>query len=130
MARVTPSDVQAIMDTGLSDTGLRAHIEAAALVTNEALTDDDGVPVHDEDRMTSIERYVAAHFAAAQDPTVEKDGLGTARVTYETATGDGMAETRYGRRAIELDSTGTLRDGTKAPAEFDTWGTTYDAEVD
>lgn len=125
MARVLPSDVKAIMDTGLSDVSLTAHIDAASLVIDETLV-EDGVAIHSDARMTAIEQYLAAHFAASQDPTTESESLGDARLKYEGAVGEGLAETRYGRRALDLDTSGELREAGDAPAEFETFGTTYD----
>ena len=76
-----------------------------------------------------IETLLTAHGIAAQDPTAEVIQGGETRIQHEASVGEGVEETRYGRRAVELaaelgiDLTVTGRDN----ATFETFGTTYDS---
>ena len=76
-----------------------------------------------------IETLLTAHGVAAQDPTAEVVQTGETRVQHEAVVGEGIEETRYGRRAVELakqhgvDLTVVGRDS----AVFETFGTSYDS---
>lgn len=98
---------------------LEHAVESANLLVNEEL-----VPTGDvsEQRLTLIERYLAAHFASTATPTVESHESGGSSTDYETATGEGIRETRYGRRAVELDPTGELDSASEDVAVFETFG--------
>lgn len=109
-ARTDASRVTEIFETDLSDSVLHAHINAASHAVDDIPTDSDAV---DSERLTEIETWVAAHFAAAQDrdPTVDEESHESVTKSYSGETGRGLEGTRYGQTAISLDPTGTLASG-------------------
>ena len=103
MIRVTDNEVKKIIDTN-RDTSI--FIDQAHLVVTEELL-SKGLS---EDRLRSIELYLAAHFTAL---TEERGGLtkfkvGDATEEYMLVKGSGFAGTRYGQMAMDMDTTGTL----------------------
>lgn len=101
--------------TPLSDAALDVHIRAARSLI------DERIPLGEydtSDRVKDLVGFVAAHFAASEDPTEESEDLGNASYSYESNVGEGLEETRYGRRAVELDHTGALAE---SPGEESEW---------
>jgi hypothetical protein len=104
MARVTESDVRAIITTSV--VSLDVFIAQAALVVDEQL---DGLGMTDA-RLKEIERFLAAHFIASSiDPQAKSESVGAVSATYEGQQGLGLQSTRYGQQAIAFDTTGTLK---------------------
>ena len=121
MARVTTAEVADIMDSDPDPqaNSLERGVEAANLVVNEDLVPTGKLS---EARLRLVELWLAAHYASTENPSVESHESGDSSTDYEAATGEGYAETRYGRRALELDSTGALADAHKSEAVFETFG--------
>lgn len=108
MARTTPTDVANIFDTDLStaaDGPLSDWIGIATEVVDDIAAQDPSIS---DTRLAKIEKLVAAHYAAAQDPRIESTGAETKSVSYKSETGMGLRQTSYGQTAIQLDPTGTL----------------------
>jgi hypothetical protein len=101
--------------TPLSDTALDTHIRAATNLI------DTRVPIAEYDtseHLQDVLGYLAAHFAASEDPTEKQEDMGDSSFRYESYVGEGLEETRYGRRALELDHTGALAE---SPGETSEW---------
>jgi hypothetical protein len=105
MARVTGTDVRAIIATSLDDAALLPFITPANQLVDELLL-DKGLG---EPRLKEIERWLAAHFVALREPRDTLRGVAESRHQYETpAVGQFLNGTRYGQMAIMLDTSGTL----------------------
>lgn len=123
----TEADVRDIyLGTSASTSAVEFWIDVAEDYVSEAYRGVAGAPTDPElDRITTL---VACHFLAAQDPTEARSSIGDASHEYEGPADEaGLAETRYGRRAMSLDPTGALEAYAKPSPEFRTFGTTYDA---
>jgi hypothetical protein len=103
-------------DTPLSDAALEMHIRAARNLVDDRLT--DYASEFSDQELKDIGVLVAAHFATVEDPTVEKESTANSSYSYEGNVGEGLEETRYGRRAISQDHTGALAEN---PGEQSTW---------
>lgn len=100
--RTTEDDVKKIMDTDLEPEQLTPFLAMSNGYVTRMLT---GVGL-DDATLAQIEAAVAAHLACARDPQIESETVTTGQATYEK--GDGLAGTRYGRMAMQLDTTGIL----------------------
>lgn len=105
MARTNNSDLQDIFDTDLSTTALDAWIEIANEIVDDIAAADSSI---DSTRLTKIEKLLAAHFAAAQDPRLAEYRVGDAQGTYQGEYGMAINGTVYGQQALMLDPTGVL----------------------
>jgi hypothetical protein len=119
---VDPGDVLAIFDGDASTAAVEFWITAAEDLVDERL--DAGE--FDGDTLARITLLVACHNLAAQQPTESKGSVGPATFSYEgvrepDAHDAGLAETRYGRRALSLDGTGGL-EASEEPFVFETYG--------
>jgi hypothetical protein len=115
MARVTDSEVLAIVDTQKTD--LSPFIAVAT-----ALVDQLDDACLDEPMKKEIERWLAAHFVTISDGVVQRDKIGDAEVWYNVANlGQGLKHTRFGQQAILLDCSGLLaRMGVRGAAKIET----------
>jgi len=96
-ARNTASEVKEIFDTDLDDSQLHNWVNMAAETT-------DDVESHGElssNRLKLIEKNLAAHYAATQDPRVSEETIGDAQFDYKGTT----ETTDYWRTALRLDTT-------------------------
>lgn len=124
MPRVAPDDVRAAMqETHLSDADLSVFIRIAAMRVTEEVEPHAS---YSEQRYTELERLLSAHYAASADPSSDRETVNAVSIEYETVPDDlqqsTLDETRYGRRAQELDTGGWL--STEATgAEFVSFGT-------
>jgi hypothetical protein len=101
-ARVTQQDVEAILDTDISD--LSPFITAANLTVTKMLSGED----LSDDQLKEIERWLAAHFASIRDPRISAEKTGDAQVTYHGRSDLGLNFTPYGQQVKLLDTTGNL----------------------
>lgn len=108
MARVSESEVEAILPAGLAGNDLETFIDTANLLVNEELA-SSGLSA---DRLKQVELYLAAHFAIV---TLERGGLtrqkiGESEDFYQSWTNTelGLQSTRYGQQASMLDTSGKL----------------------
>ena len=113
--RVTQSDVEEIFNNPKSF-ALSPYITAAHLVVENRL-----VGKLDEGTLKEIERWLAAHFAAAGDERlrawrIQEFGENRAEVTGKF--GMGLDLTQYGQMVKVLDTTGTLVRSSKPGARF------------
>jgi len=127
MARVTEADVRDIMDTNVDTDALSFWIEWATDLVDASVAEVAADYDITTSQLEQIERLVAAHGVAAQDPTEQSASVGDQSVTYETADpSEGLKETRYGRRALAMDPSGRLQAHTLDTPQF----TTYPVEKD
>lgn len=103
--RVTDEQLRAVVGAA-ADEVVTFYIDDANLLVNETLV-GHGLS---EDRLTVIEKYLAAHLYVL---TVERGGLtkdkvGESEQGYVDFTGKGIASTRFGSLAISLDTSGQL----------------------
>ena len=119
--RVTQTDVAAIVaiTAGVDAT---LFISMANMIVNEELAPRG---VLSAQRLFEIERYLAAHFYAVQDPQSQSESAGVS-VSYEGSASENLKRTRYGQQAIVLDTTGRLNvmNMGKRPATMITLGPT------
>lgn len=113
MSRTNDVKVKGIIETEISD--LSPFITAANLTINEQ------IPVANvtDELLTEIETWLAAHYLTAHSPRAQKEQIGPTRITYEGQTGKGLEGSRYGQRAISLDSTGELGNSSQADINLD-----------
>ncbi len=105
MARVTATDVKAIIDTELVDATVEVYITSASTTINNALS-GKGLS---EDVLKEIERWMSAHMiACTKERMAIKEEAGSAKVTYTGVYGQGLKLTSYGQMVESLDTTGTL----------------------
>lgn len=99
---VTANDVTEIFDTELQDSQIQRHLDVAERLVDREL---DGVDQQEKDDVTL---YLAAHFAATQEPRAESATVGDVSVSYQGDSELGLKSTRYGQQALMLDPTGSL----------------------
>lgn len=104
MARVTDDDVKAIINTTRDTT---PFIETANIIVSEELV-GKGLS---ENRLKQIELYLSAHFVAIteENGALVRKKMGDADESYQLEKGKGFAMTRYGQQAIDLDTTGIIK---------------------
>lgn len=124
MSRTSESEVRDIYSahadgTALSTSAVEFHIEGAEHVVDEYLGGENlGTDV-----LQRIEALVACHLIASGDPTEASFAEGDTQATFEAPSEimQGLGETRFGRRALLLDSTGNLSNasaGDPSTAQF------------
>jgi len=116
---VTEDDVRAEYDTNASTASVERGIRAAEATVSNVDTSE-----FTDQMLDDLVTYLACHYVAASDPTVESDEIGDSAHDYESATGEGLRETRFGRRALALDHTGGLTGspGDEDEVGFETFG--------
>lgn len=110
---VDESDVRDEYDTSASTPSVKRGIRAAEATVSANLD----LTEFDDPTLDDLVTYLACHYVAGSDPTVEADDVGDSSHEYESAVGEGLRETRFGRRALALDHTGGL-DATGGEDEF------------
>ena len=106
MARVTDTEVKAIIDT---DRDTTPFIDVATNVVDTHVAPEES----DATILKQVELYLAAHFTAI---TEERGGLLRSDIGDETREivsdvyDKGLSMTRYGQMAMTLDTTGALTD--------------------
>ena len=116
--RVTADEVGAIIDY---DTDIITDISAfitAANLTVTAMLSSAGLS---DDQLKEIERWLAAHFIAIQDPRAKSKEFGDSKEDYEGAVvGEGLKLTRYGQQVLVLDTSGTMASASGPTASIST----------
>jgi hypothetical protein len=107
--RVTADDVKLIFDTNMADANLTACITSANALIN---SQDEMTDNLSDALLIEIERWLSAHFASAYDQRISYQKIGEASFKFQGEYKQSFYATDYGQRAIDLDSTGTLRDMT------------------
>jgi len=106
MARITASDVQAIVDTAVSAEHIERFIDLANLLVDRHLNTDEYT--WNPGELENIELNLAAHFTTARDPRMQSESLDGFSRRVAGNFGDFLHRTQYGEMAMMLDHTGTL----------------------
>lgn len=105
MAIRTDAEAVSKINTEVDDSiDLDPFIEIASALVDEVCTDSD----YSDARLELIERWLAAHFAAVNDPRTTLEHAGSVRVFFEGKSGLGLDFTRYGQQAKIIDTAGNL----------------------
>ena len=108
------------VDEEVADTEINLFIESAHLIVCEHL-DGWGVSTG---RLTLVERYLAAHFAAITYIPAVFESVGKVQASYQAKVALNLDQTRYGQQAKLFDPTGELKklsDGVFAKRYGITW---------
>jgi len=101
MARTNDADVQAIVDTSISDTTpwIEIATEIVDDVESQATNPDAG-------RLEKLEKLVAAHLLTSQDknPRAESRSGGERSISYSGDHGEGFNGTDHGQAALALEN--------------------------
>lgn len=103
---VTESDVRDIFDSSASTAAVEFAIDAATDIGETRLNENRYK--RNEGHYDRILTLLACHVLTVVDPTVDEETVADTTFSYESVTGPGLRETRYGRRALVLDHTGAL----------------------
>lgn len=122
--RVTDSEVRTLL-------GAESSLEVAPYVAtaNLLVTEELGSAGLTTDRLTQIELYLAAHFAAltpnAPQANMTQGESGEDRIRLGGQFGMGFDQTRFGQQAMAMDTSGNLRRLQKPKASFSVFGPEY-----
>ena len=122
--RTTYAEVIKIIDTDLAQTSVEAQLDAANLfVTNHLQGSGLNTAT-----LTMIEKYICAHFMTAHDMRSSKEKAGEVEQDFQYKIGFSLNQSKYGQIAMDLDSTGTLKNiaNTKRKASLNTIGVEYE----
>ena len=116
--RVTGAEVKAIITTVKTDDEVENFITPANLIVTDVLTGSG----HSAALLKEIEKWLSAHFVAIDDKSarIVEEKAGDATNKYEGRTGMRLNFTRYGQQVLLLDTSGSLADLGKGPAEVKT----------
>lgn len=103
--RITPADVEAIIDFDPAVTDLLPFIAAAEEMVTELCAP---VPTYTANRLKIIETWLAAHFVAIRDPRYIEEHIGAASASVMNKVGFNLQLTPYGQQAMLLDTAGGL----------------------
>lgn len=111
-ARTTISAVQGILGVNYNGkTPLGRFIETATMMVDHVKTmaATKEITLTDSE-LEIIERWLSAHYYCVNDPLYTSRSTGGSSGSFQRGTsGDGMAGTEYGRNAIDLDYSNSLR---------------------
>jgi len=113
------ADLIEIYDTELTDAQLSAFVNSAHYLIQANLL-NKGL---DENILTEIHKYLAAHFASLRDQRVQQERVAEIGKTYQGKTDMYLESTSYGQMAVALDTSGTLANLGEQPATFLTFTT-------
>lgn len=115
MARNTPEELIAVLETELNGTQVTPYLTSAGVYVNAALA---GAALSEE-VLKEIELWLAAHLlASSRERMARKEGAGGAYIEYAGEYGEGLKSTPYGHMALMLDSSGTLAAAGKKAIKF------------
>ena len=104
--RVTADDVKLIFQTNMADANITACITSA----NALINSQDDLLTLSSALLIEIERWLSAHYASAYDQRISYQSIGDSKFKFQGDYKTSFLSTDYGQRAVDLDSTGTLRD--------------------
>jgi hypothetical protein len=91
------------------DTTAQLFIVPANELVTECCTGDKGPSTpYTEDRLTTIETWLAAHFYAQRDPRIKSETAGPVKADYQHSIQLGFDNTHQGQMAMRLDTNGGL----------------------
>lgn len=139
MARTNPGAVQGILGDnygsgiqGSTPPDLQQFIDAATVIIDRVLISalNKGKPLTIKEAEL-VERWLSAHFYQMNDPGYVSRSTSGASGSFDGGTGEGFEGTRYGRMAIRLDYSNTLRNIDKQQRVTAAWlGKTKREQVD
>ncbi len=110
--QITPSVVREAVNTRLTDAEIEGAISTAEAIYETYLGGKSLIT----NMEIEIKKYLSAHYVALKDPSVSvlEEKLGQLSARFEPAAqsskkGLGLRSTKFGREAINLDPTGTIR---------------------
>lgn len=109
--RAVFGDVEAILDTELTDSEITAYITTSNLVVTAQL----GNTALSAALLTQIETYLAAHLISTTRERKAEQVSGEGGVHFEGKTGMRLEATHYGQTAMLLDATGRLAGLNRGP---------------
>jgi len=104
--RTTIQAVRDIIGTD-EDLSITPFIRTANILTNW-LDGQDTDNELDDDTLTEIETWLAAHFYAHRDQLLASANTGASGGSFQGDTGKNLDSTLYGQTAMLLDTTGNL----------------------
>ena len=103
--RTTDEQVRGIITDLDPDMDTTPFIEASnAIIDSTCLLKS----AYTEPRLELIERWLAAHFCAINDPRTTQEQAGSVSSSFESKVDLGLSLTRYGQQAMLLDTDGNL----------------------
>lgn len=120
--RVDPDEVRAVVRGTALDF---ADIDRLIVVANRLVTDVLSGKGMSDERLRDIELYISAHLVALTDQDagmVTRKSVGETEAEYGGELGAGLAATRFGRMALDLDTSNALSSVGKARAQFRAFG--------
>lgn len=116
MPRTDAVDVATIFDTDLDSSGaLSDWVEIANALVDDIADADSSLS---SSRLEKIEKLVAAHLVASQDPRTERERVGDVTLEFQGETGMHFEGTKHGQAALALDPTGVLASQSKPTASL------------
>lgn len=106
MARTNPDEVANTFDTELEPDSLKDWIDIANDLVDDISSEDSSIS---SGRLSRIEKLLAQHLAASQDPRISSATTGNTEVSFQGETGMHLNATTYGQNAVLLDPTGVLQ---------------------
>lgn len=110
---VTEADVRLIFDSDLTGPELDAFIASAGVLVGPEGCDLLGKGITAA-TIDEVQKWLAAHFATANDPRVETHRTSGHTVAFESKIDLGLDSSRFGQMAKRLDPTGCLSQRDKA----------------
>ncbi len=104
--RVTEREVREIIPTA-ELVSIKPFIDAANALTNY-VNSKDSQNLLTSALLTSIEKYLAAHFYEHRDPQYDEKKTGDASAVFQGEWGMGLDSSKWGQTAKMLDVTGLL----------------------
>ena len=102
---VIVSEVENILDTGLTETQVQAFITTSESLIKEVFSSS----TIDDDLIHQITIWVSAHYiASTRTQQLRSAEAGGAKAEFQGSTGRLFQSTFYGQVALTLDHTGTL----------------------
>ncbi len=121
MARTTPALVQALLGVNYDSVrtpDLAQFIAPASMIVDQVkviacrkgIAYTDSANPGDPSQLETIERWLAAHYYAQQDPLYTSRSTQGATGSFQVGQlGKGFASTQYGANAMDIDFSGALK---------------------
>lgn len=103
MIRTTPDLVAGIIELDPSIV-LDPFISAASQLVDEIAPKTH----HSDERLQTIETWLAAHFYCMRDPRTSMESAGSVKATYQSWVRPNLQLSHYGQMAIVLDTSSLL----------------------
>ena len=109
MARTSANLIKKIITPAVDTETFAGPIAVANAMVNNYIVNNSKCASVDDTTLELIERYLAAHYYALDNPSIVSESADGTSETYERGqTGMGLDSTRFGQTALELDTCGGL----------------------